>query len=425
MPRPARRYFPVRWTIAAAVALTSLHAAELPGSAYQGRRAELRKKLTDGVIVLFGRTLRSNDDLRSGFWQEPNFAYLTGWREPGAVLLLDSRREILFVPKKNPDVEKWEGPMASPEDAQVKARTGFDLVLPADRLETELRRSLETTARFYALPDDPNRAKLAALAPFAEMASPAPALAQLRMRKSAEEIDLIRRATDVTLKGHRAGWKHAASGAYEYQVAAAMTSVFMDAGCERHAYAPIVGSGINSVYLHYARNTRRMDSGEVLLMDVAAECSGYASDVTRTIPVSGKFSKRQKELYEIVLGAQKAAIAAIRPGVTIGRTTPDTIHKIAYDYIDSHGKDKEGRSLGRYFTHGLSHHVGLEVHDAFDPATPLEAGMVITVEPGIYIPEESIGIRIEDVVLVTEKGAKVLSEALPREADEIERALHK
>jgi Xaa-Pro aminopeptidase len=126
-----------------------------------------------------------------------------------------------------------------------------------------------------------------------------------------------------------------------------------------------------------------------------------------------------------VLGAQKAAIAAIRPGMTIGKTTPNSIHKIAYDYIDSHGKDREGRSLGRYFTHGLSHHVGLEVHDAFDPAAPLEAGMVITVEPGIYIPEESIGVRIEDVVLVTDKGAKVLSDALPREPEEIERALHK
>ncbi len=425
MVRPVRRYFPVRWAIAAAIAVTGLHATEVTGPAYQGRRAELRKKLTDGVIVLFGRTLRSNDDLRSGFWQEPNFAYLTGWREPGAVLLLDSQREILFVPKKNPDVEKWEGAMASPEDPQVKTRTGVDTVLPVEKLETELRRSLETTAKFYALPGETNRAKLTALSPFAEISSPAAALAQLRMRKSAQEIDLIRQATDITMKGHRAGWKRAASGAYEFQVAAAMSAVFLDAGCERHAYAPIVGSGINSVFLHYARNTRRMDSGEVLLMDVAAECSGYASDITRTIPVNGKFSKRQKELYEIVLGAQKAAIAAIRPGVTIGRTTPDTIHKIAYDYIDSHGKDKEGRSLGRYFTHGLSHHVGLEVHDASDPATPLEAGMVITVEPGIYIPEESIGIRIEDVVLVTEKGAKVLSEALPREADEIERALHK
>ena len=166
-----------------------------------------------------------------------------------------------------------------------------------------------------------------------------------------------------------------------------------------------------------------MDSGEVVLMDAAAECSGYASDITRTIPVGRPFSPRQKEIYEIVLGAQKAAITAVKPGMTIGKTTPNSIYKVAFDYINTHGKDRHGEPLGKYFTHGLSHHVGLEVHDAFDPAAALESGMVITVEPGIYIPEEDVGIRIEDVILVTENGAKVMSAALPREVAEIEKAI--
>jgi Xaa-Pro aminopeptidase len=126
-------------------------------------------------------------------------------------------------------------------------------------------------------------------------------------------------------------------------------------------------------------------------MDVAAECSMYASDITRTVPAGAKFSPRQRELYEVVLGAQNAAIAAIKPGMTLGKTSPNSVHKIAADYIDSHGKDLHGNSLGKYFIHGLSHHVGLDVHDAFDPSMPLAAGMVITVEPGIYIPEEGIG----------------------------------
>jgi Xaa-Pro aminopeptidase len=140
-------------------------------------------------------------------------------------------------------------------------------------------------------------------------------IARLRMHKSPEELALIQRSIDVTLDAHRAAWKRAAPGLYEYQVAAAMTAVYFDEGCERHAYAPIVGSGPNSTVLHYSRNSRRMDRGELLLMDVGAECAGYAADITRTIPVGAPFSKRQREIYEIVLGAQNAVIAAIKPGL--------------------------------------------------------------------------------------------------------------
>jgi Xaa-Pro aminopeptidase len=166
-----------------------------------------------------------------------------------------------------------------------------------------------------------------------------------------------------------------------------------------------------------------MDAGEIVVMDVAAECDNYASDITRTVPANGKFTPRQREIYNVVLGAQRAAIAAVKPGMTLGKKTPNSLYQVAYDYINTHGKDLHGEPLGKYFTHGLSHHVGLDVHDASDPRDPLKAGMVITIEPGVYIPEENIGVRIEDVVLVTEKGAKVLSGALPVDPDEIERAL--
>jgi Xaa-Pro aminopeptidase len=168
-----------------------------------------------------------------------------------------------------------------------------------------------------------------------------------------------------------------------------------------------------------------MDAGELLLMDVGAECAGYAADITRTIPLGAGFTPRQREIYDIVLGAQNAVIAAVKPGMTIAKTTPDSLYKIAYDYINTHGKDSHGEPLGKYFTHGISHHIGLEVHDAADNTAPLKEGMVISVEPGIYIPEESIGVRIEDVVLVTKDGAQVLSAALPRAAAEIEKALAK
>ena len=403
----------------------------------RSRRADLRKALADGVTILFGRTEDREQDLRTGFFQESNFYYLTGWQEPGAILLLaplpdDQKtpgyaakakvpREILFLPERNPEQERWTGHKLGPSDPDAKAITGFEAVMPAERFEAELRTVLEAYSRLYTLVDQPSTQRLRQLAPLRDISSAALAIAKLRMSKSPEEIALIQHATDVTLEAHRVAWQRAAPGLYEYQIAAAMMDVYQEAGCARSAYAPIVGSGPNSVYLHYSQNSRRMDAGEVLLMDVGAECAGYASDITRTIPVGGKFTRRQREIYEIVLGAQKAAIAAVKPGQSLSKTVPNSLYHIAYDYIDSHGKDLHGDSLGKYFTHGLGHQVGLDVHDANDPSISLEAGMVITIEPGIYIPEENLGVRIEDMVLVTEHGAKLLSAALPREPGEIEK----
>lgn len=404
---------------------------------YRSRRTDLRQTLSDGVTVLFGQTEDREESLRTGFFQESNFYYLTGWREPGAILLLaplpeDPKttgyaakeklpREILFLPQRNPDGEKWTGRKLGPSDSDAKAVTGFDAVMPAEKFESELAKVLEAYPRLYTLVDQQAAARLKQLAPLRDISSASLAIARLRMHKSSEEIALIQHAADVTIAAHRLAWQRAAPGLYEYQIAAAMMDAYQEAGCERSAYAPIVGSGPNSVFLHYSRNSRQMDAGEVLLMDVGAECAGYAADITRTIPVNGKFTRRQREIYEIVLGAQKAAIAAVKPGQTLNKTAPNGLYRIAHDYIDSHGKDLHGDSLGKYFTHGLGHHVGLDVHDASDPSAPLEPGMVITIEPGIYIPEENLGVRIEDMVLVTEHGARILSEALPRELVEIEK----
>ena len=397
--------------------------SEPAASVYATRRAELRKAFPNGVVVLLGRSEADADDLRSGFFQEPNFYYLSGWGQPGAVMVIEPARDTLFLPAKDPEAEKWTGVKVSADDPNAVAVTGFESVMPAPKLEAELLKLLAQYPRLYTLKGTAGAAKLEKLAPLREVLDARWQIARQRMKKSREEIALIERATNVTIQAHREAWKRAAPGLYEYQIAGAMEAVFAEHGCERPAYAPIVGSGPNSVFLHYSRNSRRMDSGELLLMDVAAECSGYASDITRTIPVGKKFSKRQKEIYEVVLGAQKAVIAAAKPGMTLGKTTPNSLYKVAYDYINSHGKDLHGEPLGKYFTHGVSHHLGLEVHDASDASAPLEAGMVITVEPGIYIPEENIGVRIEDVVLVTKNGARLLSAALPREPGEIEKAI--
>jgi Xaa-Pro aminopeptidase len=402
-----------------ALALCAVQGSEPPASPYLSRCAELRKALPNGIVVLFGRTDADSDDLRSGFYQEPNFYYLTGWNQPGAVLMLDPAGEMMFLPPKDAEAEKWTGPKASAQDKNVAAVTGFEHVMPMQAFESELLKLMRQYPRLYAL----KGTRLEKLAPLRDIADVRPAIAKLRMKKSPEEIALIERATNISVEAHRAAWKRAAPGLYEYQVAATMSSVIAENGCERPAYSPIVGAGPNSVFLHYSRNKRRMDRGEILLMDVAAECSAYTSDITRTIPVGAKFSERQREIYNVVLGAQRAAIAAVKPGMTIAKTSPNSIYNVAYDYINSHGKDLHGEPLGKYFTHGLSHHVGLEVHDASDTNAPLEAGMVITVEPGVYIPEEKLGVRIEDILLVTDNGAKVLSGALPREPEEIERAI--
>ncbi len=424
-----------------------------PLEEHRGRREALRKQLPGAVTVLFGTEDRERDDMRGGFIQEPNFFYLTGWREPGAIVVIGPEEETLLLPKRREVRERYTGRRAAADDENIRRVTGFERVMTVDGFEAHLARLAARHGEIATLKESAD--KLKALLPLRERPAGRPhsasggpaargtgeetvtpsfpqeisdadgALIRLRRIKSAREIDLIERAVDVTIEAHRAAWRRMSPGLFEYQIAATMTHVYLERGCER-AYPPIVGAGPNAVILHYARNRRVIDAGELVLMDVGAECSGYAADITRTVPANGKYTARQRELYGIVLGAQKAAIQAARPGMKLTGMDADSLTRIARDYIDAHGKDRHGKPLGQYFTHGVGHHVGLEVHDA--PArdfTPLAAGMVVTIEPGLYIPEEGIGIRIEDMVLITDNGARVLSGALPREISDIEKALGK
>jgi Xaa-Pro aminopeptidase len=193
-------------------------------------------------------------------------------------------------------------------------------------------------------------------------------------------------------------------------------------GCAREAYAPIVGTGFNSTVLHYSGLNDQIKDGDVVVLDVGGEYGGYAADITRTLPANGKFTPRQREIYEIVLGAQNAALAAVKPGAKL-YGGPGSLQQIVTDYFSVHGLDKEGRPLARYYIHGVSHHLGLDVHDPGDRDRALEPGMVVTVEPGLYIPEENLGVRIEDDVLVTKDGYQLLTARLPRDPDEVEKAM--
>ena len=261
-----------------------------------------------------------------------------------------------------------------------------------------------------------------------------PLTTELRTVKSPAEIELLKQASDASMKGQLAGMRAIKPGVQEQAVAGAELGTFMAEGCERWSYPPIVGSGANATVLHYSTNEHAMEKGGVVVIDAACERSMYASDITRTMPIDGKFTARQKEIYDVVLGAQRAAAAAFVAGKfrlgnvnERGPETTDTLDKIAYDYINTHGKDMHGEPLGKYFLHGLGHSVGIDVHDPMDYAhTKLDKGMVFTIEPGIYLPEEKIGVRIEDVFYVDADGRLIdLIKTLPHETGDVEAAMRR
>jgi Xaa-Pro aminopeptidase len=252
-----------------------------------------------------------------------------------------------------------------------------------------------------------------------------PMLSSLRTYKDAGEVALLRKAVDASAAAHFAAFKAVKPGVNEHEISALMQYEWTRRGCERPSYAPIVGSGINSTVLHYSEDTNIMNAGDVVVIDAAGEYSMYAADITRTLPVNGHFTARQREIYDIVLGAQEAAMAAFQSGKSMLVGDSDaSINKVAKDYINSHGKDLHGDPLGKYFIHGLGHYLGLHVHDPGDYKVPLGPGAAFTIEPGIYIPEEKIGVRIEDDYWVDLDGKLIkLSGALPSKADDVEKAM--
>jgi Xaa-Pro aminopeptidase len=416
-----------------------------PHWVFHERRARLvRETGGDGVIVLFG--YRDADMAASviTFHQNENFYYLTGWNEPEAMMLLvpkaakprttpDLGREILFIPAHDSREEKWTGPKLGPDDPDANARTGFSTVKATSLFQSELLEALKTFPKIYTeLTPQPESgedyfqaevvSKLHKMAPLANLADMRPYVERQREVKSPGEIALIRKAANASIEAHLAAMKTVRPGVWEYETAALMEYEFRRRGCEWPAYPPIVGSGFYSTVLHYDANDQQMKSGDVVVMDVAGSYGGYASDITRTLPINGHFTPRQREIYEIVLGAQNAAMAAAKPGMTL-RRGQNSLHDIAYEYINTHGKDLNGNPLGQYFIHGLGHSIGLNVHDPMDYNQPLEPDMVVTMEPGIYIPEEKIGVRIEDDILITKDGYEHLTRRLPRTVEEIEKLM--
>lgn len=411
-----------------------------------------------GVAVLFAAPeMIRNGDVHHEHRQDSDFYFLTGFEEPQAVAVLapdhPRHRYVLFVRPRDRTAEIWNGRRFGVEGA--RRIFGADAAYPISELEKRLPEYLATSGRVWSLwgrydaadrrlEDCMRRARTRLLQH--ERVDALPVFHELRLVKGAEEIRRMRQAAQVTAEGHLAAMAATAPGVGENEIEGVLRGRFLAGGSRRCAYPPIVGSGVNAVILHYTENSRRMKEGELLLVDAGAECDYYASDVTRTWPVSGRFSDAQRALYEVVLDAQKASIEACRPGVPVSK-----VHDVAVEVL-TRGmvrlgflKGKVGalikaKAFRRFYMHGTSHWLGLDVHDAGryvrDPkgrkgprSRALEPGMVLTVEPGIYVEEKArgvdprfwgIGIRIEDDILVTRGRPEVLTNAIPKEVAEIE-----
>ena len=421
------------------ISSTTLLALERqPDAIYQARREALARELHSGVAVLFGNyepALEYQD-----FRQDEDFYYLTGWNEPGAALIVADAvparagksalpyREILLLPERNLRMELFTGiklDAASPNATDI---TGVREVrsirdLPGILSERGLR------AVWTQLDSEPAKAALAftqsslgngdTVAPqdVSELTK------TLRSSKDPGEIELLRKAASASIKAQEAAILAIHPGINERAISGVITGTLLANGCERPSYPSIVGSGLNSTVLHYMADDANMQSGDVVVMDAAGEYSMYASDVTRTVPVNGHFTDRQREIYNIVLGAQRAAAEAFVSGKsTLNRQDPEnSLDAVARNYIKTHGKDLHGQPLDKYFIHGLSHSVGIDVHDPQDYTKPMGPGSVFTIEPGIYIPEEKIGVRIEDTFYVDQNGKlQDFIADLPHTAEDIE-----
>lgn len=407
---------------------------------YAKRRQALKELLAqepggDQAVVLFF----SGEELNLvPYDPDPDFYYFTGVESAGAALLITATPqkvdETLLLPAPDAAAERWTGkvltagtltrPNAEPdvERKGVMKETGFGSVAAFHQLEQALVRPLRLARVLYLdFPEDAIAGPIGQTQlfwehirrryPFLELRHLGRLSGKLRRNKDAHELKRMRVAAEITGEAHAAVTRALKPGMKEYELQALLEYVFRARGAQRLAFPSIVGSGPFSCILHYGRNDRTMRSGDLVVCDIGARKDQYCADVTRTYPVSGKFTKRQRQIYEVVLGALYAAQSAVKSGAMVHE-----VHKAAYDFIDHAG-------FAKYFFHGTSHYLGLEAHDVGSYSDPLEVGTVITIEPGIYIATEELGVRIEDDVVVTAKGCEVLTEAIPREAKAIEKLL--
>lgn len=428
-------------------------------ASHAARRSRFFAEMGKGVALFpAAPVFPRNRDVEHPYRQDSDFFYLTGFDEPEAWLVLDARgdapRSILFLRPKDETREIWDGKRLGVEAAP--AALGVDEARPVESFEEALPDFLEDAKALYfgfgkhraydalvldAIEAVRGRARKKVEPPRAVVDTDA-ILHEHRLRKSEEELEIMRRAGRITGEAHLAAMRAAEPGRFEYELEAEINRIFRMRGAERPAYETIVGSGPNATILHHRRNDRRMEDGDLVLIDAGCELEYFASDVTRTFPVNGKFSPAQRAVYETVLRAQEAAIAATRPGVTL-----DDVHRAAVEVLvdgllemglleGERAEILEKGAYSKFYMHRTSHFLGMDVHDVGayhveKKPRPLEPGMVITIEPGLYVGENAdvdpafrgIGVRIEDDVVVTPDGCENLTAHIPKSVSEIEAAV--
>ncbi len=435
----------IRWTGAAltlVIFLLNAHAFTQDADQYQKRRQAVRDAMeADSVLVVRNTAIADDSGLSRS---DPNFRYLTGLGSEGTALVIFAAKrtpppglppgmnirvptEILFrsaPPSASGQVAGPEVLPAAPGFAPGTVRRSADFQATFDSL------LLTTSATLYLdyrrsrvlngpMTEDEQLLKQARDRGATLKIKPASSvLAPLRVIKTADELDLLRHAAQITAAAEREAMRAARPGLFEYQLQSIIEHVFTINGARRPGFSTIVGSGPNSCILHWSENTRQTQAGDLVVLDIGAEYQNYTADITRTIPVSGTFSKRQRDIYEIVLRANVQAIEMMKPGVSM-RDVGTKVQDVLGDGLLKLGVIKDKSQTFRYSLHGPSHPIGLQVHDVGSTAV-LEPGMVITMEPGLYLPQENLGIRIEDDVLITPGGHEVITGAAPKSIEEIE-----
>jgi len=427
----------------------------LDRSIHAERRHRLAQAMGTGIAVIPTAPERiRNRDTHYPYRFDSHFYHLTGFTEPEAALVIvagNAPRALLFCRERNEERETWDGFRYGPEGA--REHFGFDEAHPIGALDEQLAQLLENqVALYYPLGSDPEwdarairwlnavraKARTGIAAP-EQVRDVRALLDEMRLVKDARELALMRRAASISAAAHRRAMRSARAGQFEYQVEAELLYEFRRNGAQFPAYWPIVASGANACVLHYVSNDARLLDGDLLLIDAGCELGGYASDITRTFPVSGRFSGAQRDVYELVLAAQGAAMQNISPGKAWNEPHDAAVKVLAQGMLDlkllsgSLEEALQKESYKRFYMHRTGHWLGLDVHDAGDYKRdgrwrPLQPGMTLTVEPGLYIrsaddvpaPLRNIGVRIEDDVVVTATGCEVLTGEAPKRVDDIE-----
>ncbi len=407
------------------------------------------------AIIPSAREATRSNDTAYRFRQDSDFLYLTGFEEPEAIAVIAPGREhkfTMFLRPRDPEREIWDGRRAGLEGA--KTEYGADESFSIVEFDVKLHDILDGAEKlYYRLGVNPDLddtiirqiARMRALNrkpihPPQTIVDPATIVHEMRVLKSDEEIELMQRAADIAAEAHCEAMKAARAGMKEYEVEALIELIFKRRGAAAPAYTSIIGAGANATVLHYINNDGELRDGELLLIDAGAEYKGYASDITRTFPVNGKYTKPQRDIYDLVLKAQMACVELVRPGTTHDQLKAHSIEVLTEGLVELgllQGKPEDlikEKKYEKFYMHGLGHMLGIDVHDVgryyFDKESrALEPGVVMTVEPGLYIAPDAkdvpaeylgIGVRIEDDVLCTANGPRVLTHKVPKQAEEIE-----